>query len=121
MVWMGELKELASGRAPTDQEVAFGKSATAGNLATRLETFDAIADRAAQMTRDHVGMSYLDGYVRGINAATPADVGGAAAHYFDPAHTVIVVVGDRKMIEAPLREMNIAPVAIVDASGNVVR
>jgi len=121
MVWVGELKELASGRAPTDQEVAFGRSVTAGNLATRLETFDAIADRAAQMARDHVVMTYLDGYVRGINAATPADVGRAAAHYFDPAHTAIVVVGDRKTIEGPLRELKLAPVVIVDASGKVVR
>ncbi len=119
MVWIGELKDLASGRAPTDQEVAFGRSVTAGNLATRLETFDAVADRAAQMAREHVPMTYLEGYVRGINAATPSDVGRAAARYFDPAHTAIVVVGDRKTIEAPLREANVAPVVIVDANGKV--
>lgn len=120
ITWIGELKELATGRAPSEQEVVFGRSVTAGNLATRLETFDAIADKAAQMARDHLPMTYLDGYVRGINAATPADVGRAAAHYFDPAHTAIVIVGDRKTIEAPLREANIAPIVIVDASGRVV-
>jgi len=121
IVWMNELKELATGRAPTEQEVAFGRSVTAGNLAARLETFDSIANQLARMTSDHVGMSYLDGYVRGVYAATPAEVGRAAAHYFDPAHTAIVIVGDRKRIEAPLREANIAPVVIVDANGKVLQ
>ena len=120
ITWIGELKELASGRAPSDQEIVFGRSVTAGNLATRLETFDAIADKAAQMARDHLPMTYLDGYVRGINAATPATWVESPPHYFDPAHTAIVIVGDRKTIEAPLREANIAPIVIVDASGKVV-
>src|SRR5262249_24915555 len=75
-----ELKALASGRAPTEQEMSFGRSVTAGNLATRFETFDTIANQAAQMARDHLPMTFLDGYVRGIYAATSADAGHAAAH-----------------------------------------
>jgi hypothetical protein len=51
---------------------------------------------------------------------TTADVAAAAKRFVDASHTIIVVVGDRSVIEAPLRAANIAPVVIVDENGKVV-
>lgn len=119
IVWLAELKDITGARPPTGDEMIFGRSVTVGNLATRLETFDAVANQIAQMALDHLPMTYMDEYVRRIDGLTTAQVAAAASRYIDPAHTAIVVVGDRKTLEPTLRAANIAPVVVVDGSGNV--
>jgi hypothetical protein len=64
--------------------------------------------------------TYYNDYVNGIGRVTTADVASAAKRYVDASHTIIVVVGDRGLIEAPLRAANIAPIVIVDENGKVV-
>jgi zinc protease len=49
---------------------------------------------------------------------TVADVAAAANKYLDPDRLAIVVVGDRRQIEAALRAANIASVVVVDINGN---
>jgi zinc protease len=120
LVWMGELKDIVGSRPISEQELVFGRSVTVGNLATRYETFDALADRVAFLSRDHLPMSFIDEYVRHINATSAADASKAIAKYLTPDRTAIVVVGDRKTIEAPLRAANIGPVVIVDANGKPI-
>ena len=115
---MDELRGIAGARPPSADEIAYARSITIGNLATRLENIDPqIVGEVANMARDHLPTTFYDAYVRGMGRVTPGDAAAAAAHYIDPAHTTIVVVGDRKRIEAGLRAANIGPVVIVDESG----
>src|SRR6185436_10343033 len=102
IVWIGELKDLVGTRKPTGDELAFGRAATVGRLLTRIETIDEVANRLNQVAIDGLPARYYDEYVRGMNRVTVADIATAAARVIDPAHTTIVVVGDRKLIEAPL-------------------
>ena len=44
----------------------------------------------------------------------------AARRYIDPAHLAIVIVGDRKQIEAPLRATGIGSLVLLDTDGNPV-
>jgi zinc protease len=120
LVWMNELKDFAGPRPITAAEIEFGRSITVGNLATQLETFDAIANRIVQLTRDHLPMTFTDDYVRYINMVSPAGASLIAARYLNPTHTAIVVVGDRKTIELPLRAANIGQVIPVDATGKSI-
>lgn len=120
LVWMGELKDLVGNRPITDQEMSFARSVTAGNLATRLETYDAVANQVAQLVRDHLPMTFIDTYAAVINAVPAAAANAIAKRYINPEHTAIVVVGDRKTIELPLRAANIGAVLIVDATGKTV-
>jgi zinc protease len=120
LVWMGELKDLAGSRPPTDKEVAFARTITVGGLATRLETIDAIANRLSLAARDRLPADYFNEYVKHMSSATTADVVAAAARHINPSTTTIVVVGDRKVIEPRLRAANIAPIVIVDENGNRV-
>jgi zinc protease len=121
LVWMGELKDIAGRRPITGSELEFGRAVTVGNLATRFETFDAIASHVALMARDHLPMTSVDEYVRRINATSAADASKTITKFLTPDHVAIVVVGDRKTIEAPLRAANIGPVVIVDANGKATR
>jgi zinc protease len=121
LVWMGELRDIIGKRPITDQEIGFGRAVTVGNMATRFETFDAIANQVAAMARDHLPMSFIDDYVRRINVTSAAEASKIVARYLNPDHTAVVVVGDRKTIELPLRAANIGPVVIVDANGKSIR
>lgn len=118
LVWMGELKDVAGSRPPTDTELSFARSITVGGLATRLETIDAMANRLSLAARDRLAADYYKGYVKHMTDVSTADVVAATARHVDPSNTTIVVVGDRKVIEPGLRAANIAPIVIVDANGN---
>jgi zinc protease len=121
LVWMAELNDVRGSRPITDKELEFGRGITVGNMATRFETYDAIANRVAALARDHLPMTFTDDYVRHINATTASEATRIAERYLNPTHTVIVVVGDRKTIEAPLRAANLGPVVIIDASGKTIQ
>jgi zinc protease len=117
IVWMDELKAITGARPVTDKEMEFGRAVTVGNMATRFETFDQIADQVRDLARFHLGMTFINDYVKVVNVMPAAAVSKIAARYINPTHTAVVVVGDRKTIELPLRAANIGPVLIVDAQG----
>ena len=48
---------------------------------------------------------------------TKADVLRVAKKHIDIDHLAIVIVGDQKSIEAPLKATNIAPIAYLDIEG----
>jgi zinc protease len=104
----------------TPAELESGRRARIGLLAVRIDGPDSIATRLAELSRDGLPPDFLDHYAAGVQAVTPADVSTAAARYLNPDHLVIVVTGDRKVIEPALRAANLAPIVILDASGNPV-
>jgi hypothetical protein len=53
-------------------------------------------------------------------AVTKDDVVRVARKYIDPDHLAIVIVGDAKEIEAPLKATKIAPIVHLDLDGNPV-
>jgi zinc protease len=117
IVWFDELKAISGPRPATSDELAFARSLTIGTLATRFETFDALANQLSVMARDQLPTDYFNEYTRRMSAVTTADVAAVAPGTIDPSHTTIVVVGDRTVIEPRLRATNIAPVVIVDDMG----
>ncbi|HTE44480.1 MAG TPA: pitrilysin family protein [Gemmatimonadaceae bacterium] len=117
LVWMGELKDIAGPRPPTDQEVVFARSTIVGSLASRLETIDAMANRLSLAVRDRLPAEYNTEFVRHVNAVTTAQVVEATKRTIVPSKTTIVVVGDRTVIEPGLRAANIAPIVLVDENG----
>lgn len=119
-VWLAELKGVAGARPPVEAELAFARNATVRSLVTRIETIDEVANRLNLVARDGLAPSYYDDYIRGMNRVTVAGVAATAARVVDPAHTTIVVVGDRGVVEPRLRAANIAPIVVVDQSGKPV-
>ena len=60
---------------------------------------------------------YYQQYTKAVAAVTKADVLRVAKKHIDIDHLAIVIVGDQKSIEAPLKATNIAPIAYLDIEG----
>jgi hypothetical protein len=62
-------------------------------------------------------MDYYQNYPKAISAVTKEDVLRVARKYVNVDHLNIVIVGDRKTIEGPLKATGIAPIVILDSEG----
>ena len=56
---------------------------------------------------------YFSRYVDNVRAVTPAAVQKVAAAQIQPQRFAVVVVGDRKVIEAGIRALNLGPVRVM--------
>jgi zinc protease len=61
--------------------------------------------------------TYYQQYATRIAAVTKADVARVAKAHMDPSRLAIVIVGDRSVIEAPLKATGIAPIDLYDIEG----
>ena len=64
--------------------------------------------------------NYYQQYTKSVMAITADDVVRVAKKYIDLDHLAIVIVGDQKAIEEPLRATKVAPIARLDIDGNRV-
>ena len=53
---------------------------------------------------------YFAAYVGNLNAVAAADVQRVALRYIQPTRFVVVITGDAKTIEPPIRALNLGPV-----------
>ncbi|MGI9090187.1 MAG: M16 family metallopeptidase [Gemmatimonadaceae bacterium] len=90
-------------------------------LPSAFETTGDIAQRLADVALYGLPLDYYNHFVDNIDAVTQRDVQRVAQKYIDPAHIAIVIVGDSKTIEAPLRATNVAPVTTRDIQGKPVQ
>ena len=54
-------------------------------------------------------------YQRAIEAQRVAE------KYIDPSRLTVLIVGDRKSIEGPIKALNIGPMVFLDVNGNAVQ
>jgi zinc protease len=109
-----ELKEIRDVRPMTPAELELARANQTLSLPMRFEALNSMAAAVAGILRDKLPADYYDQFSSHMAKVRESDVTDAARKYLDPAHMAIVVVGDRKQIEAALRAANIAPVVIVD-------
>jgi len=86
-------------------------------LPSTFETTADIAVRLATVALYGLPLDYYNHIVANIAAVTQGDVQRVAREYVHPAHLTIVIVGDRKSIEGPVRALHVAPVEIRSLSG----
>jgi zinc protease len=118
--WLMLLRGLRGERPITAPELEATRRNRIGVLPARTEGPDSVATRIAELVRDNVPLDYWDRYVQVVSTLTPRDVAAAATKYVDVDHLIIVVSGDRKVLEPALRAANVAPVVIVDANGRPI-
>jgi zinc protease len=117
---MHELRDIRATRALTPDELAFAKSSETKSLPLGFETIDQIANAGVNILRDGLPLDYYNTISGKLRAVTLAQANAAAKTYVDPSKLVIVVVGDRKEIEAGLRAAKLGPVVVVDENGAAV-
>ena len=84
------------------------------------ETTQDIAFQLVPVALYGLPLDYYNNYVQNIEAVTQADVARVAQQYINPGSLAIVIVGDRKSIEAGLKATNVAPIVIRDMSGQLI-
>ena len=114
--WLGELRGMTR-RPPTAEEMKLARSWLVDALAAQTETDDLIANRVTSMLQSGTPLDFYNSYGSRIEAVTSTEISAAAAKYLDPPRLVIVVAGDRKVVEPLLRAANIAPNVVVDDAG----
>jgi predicted Zn-dependent peptidase len=112
------MKELRGIREPVpDDELLKAKRYLQLRFPGGFETTTGIANQLVPLVVYNLPLDYYEGYVRQIEAVTQADLQRVAARYINPDRMTIVVVGDRKQIEPPLRALGIAELVVRDVTG----
>jgi predicted Zn-dependent peptidase len=107
-------KELEGIRAPVPaEELERAKNYLALGLPRDFETTRDIAARLAELFVYDLPEDFYRNYVPRLQAVTAADVARVARQHIDPRRFVVVVAGDRKVIEAPVRALGIGPVELL--------
>jgi len=116
-----ELADFLAARPITADEVAKIRSRDVRALSGQYETNAAVSGAIGDIVR----FGRPDDYVRTLRARLQAqtDAGArqAAAQAFQPGSLTWVIVGDLSKIEAPIRELGLGIVQVLDADGNVLR
>ncbi len=115
-----QLKGMRGDIPITDEEMQTSKAAIVQSLPERFSSVSAVAGSISGLYLEGLPTEYYQQFGRNIDAVTKDDVVRVARKYIDMDHLAIVIVGDRKTIEAPLRATGIAPIVVLDIDGNPV-
>jgi zinc protease len=80
------------------------------------ETERGAANALAQTYVYNLPVDYFQTYADRIRAVTAVDVKRAADTYIQPDRFAVVIVGDRKVIEAGVKALNLGPLTVVDSA-----
>ena len=115
-----ELRGIVADRPVQPDELERAKASLTLTLPGTWETMGALAGSIGDIVTFGLDDRYFDAYAERIRAQTPASVTAAAVETVEPDHLVWIIVGDRAKIEAPLRELGLGDLRILDADGNPV-
>ena len=116
--FMKELRGIAGGRPITDDELSTAKDALVQRLPATFASVSSVNNALTTLWTQNLPDDYYQQYAKRIAAVTEEDVLRVANQYVTTDHLAIVIVGDRSVIEAPLKATAIAPIAIYDLEGN---
>ncbi len=106
--------ELSSIHQPVPaDELTRDKNYIALHFPAGFETSGGISRRLEEQITYRLPDNYFSSYIQNIEAVTAADVRRVAEKYVDPSRAIVVVVGDLKTIEAPIRALNLGPVKVL--------
>ena len=100
---------------PAD-ELEKAKNYLALQMPRTFETTRSTANALAQTYVYGLPADYYTTYGGHIRAVTAADVKRVADKYIQPDKFAVVIVGDRKAIEAGVKALNLGPLTVVEAS-----
>jgi predicted Zn-dependent peptidase len=112
-----ELRDVLSTRPLTQAELTTTQNNTIMGLSGRWASSAAIVDGMQEIVTYGLPDSYFETYVQHLRGVTPAMALAAGQKVVAAPNFAWVVVGDRRRIEAGLRELGM-DVRITDADGN---
>jgi predicted Zn-dependent peptidase len=116
-----EIAEFIGGRPATAEEIAKVRNREVRALSGRFETNASVSGAIAEM----ITFGWPDDHVRTlkaqIEAQTDDGVRAAARASLVPGQMTWVVIGDLRQVEAPIRQLGLGEVQVLDADGTLVR
>jgi zinc protease len=106
--FFNELNAILEPVPPDELERA--KNYVALRFPSGFETTGDISRRLEEVLVYNLPADYFDKYVERIQAVTVADVQRVARAHIAPTRLAVIVVGDLKTIEAPVRALNLGPI-----------
>ena len=116
--FMKELKGILGARPITDDELSVAKDALIQRLPGTFASVSSINGALTTLWVQNLPDDYYQQFAKRIAAVTKDDVLRVAKQYVTVDKLAIVIVGDRKVIEAPLKATGIAPIVMYDIEGN---
>jgi zinc protease len=116
--FLKELKGIHGARPITDEEIETAKDTLIQRLPAQFSSVSAIGSTITNLYLQDLPADYYQTYAKSVRAVTKDDVLRVAKKYIDLDHLNIVIVGDRKSIETPLKATGIAPIVVLDEQGN---
>ncbi len=118
--FMKELRGILGARPITDEELSVAKDALIQRLPGTFASVSSINSALTGLWVQNLPDDYYQQYTKRIAAITKDDVLRVAKQYVTVDNLDIVIVGDRKVIEGPLKAANIAPIVYYDIEGNPI-
>src|SRR3954464_12265545 len=116
--FMKELRGIIGARPITDDELSTAKDALIQRLPATFASVGSINGAITSLWTQNLPDDYYQQYSKRIAAITKDDVLRVAKQYVTVNNLDIVIVGDRSVIEAPLKATGLAPIAVYDIEGN---
>jgi len=89
-------------------------------LPGEFETTQQIAAALVPIALYDLPLDYYNTYVQNVEQITAAEIQRVARQYLNPSSLAIVIVGDRKSIEAGLKGVNAGPIVLRDFFGQPI-
>jgi len=97
---------------PAD-ELARAKNNVALSFPGEFETTGDLSRKLEELVVYNLPDDTFSSFVAAVNKVTAADLQRLAAQYIQPDKMAVVVVGDRKLIEGPIRQLNLGPINFI--------
>jgi zinc protease len=106
---------------PTAAELKLAQDSQIRSVPGQFETAKGTSARIGQLFVFNLPNDYYAGLPAQLAAVKPQQVTQAAIDYIHPKQMIVVAVGDRAKIEPGLKELNLGPIEIRDASGDPLK
>lgn len=118
--FMKELRGIIGSRPITDEELTTAKDALIQRLPGTFASVSSVNGAITMLWTQNLPDDYYQQFTKRISAITKEDVLRVAKQYVTVDNLAIVIVGDRSVIEGPLKATGIAPIVLYDIEGNPV-
>ena len=116
-----ELTQINGDKPITEAEFKKEQTATLLEVPGRWETNGAIRNFLQNTLVYNKGLDYPGHYSSIIQALTLKDITTASALLIKPQNLTWLIVGDRKKIEAGIRELHIGPLKLLNSDGDEIK
>jgi zinc protease len=115
-----EFAEITGRRPATPEEVTMVKRTNTLSLPGQWETGGAVLGSISQIVQFGLPDDYWNNYAAMTRGVTPDQVNKAAKDYLRPDDLVMVVVGDRQVIEPALKGLGFESIQLINADGELL-